>query len=73
MAVKKIKTRMNRLEAIAESLESDEQEIEASMKLYEEGMKLIKELNIDLDKLEGRVLMMDDEGESDFGVDVNDI
>ncbi|WKY46811.1 exodeoxyribonuclease VII small subunit [Eubacteriaceae bacterium ES3] len=73
MAVKKIKTRMNRLEAIAESLESEEQEIESSIKLYEEGMKLIKALNVDLDQLEGRVLQMNDEGEESVGGSDNEL
>ncbi|WKY43428.1 exodeoxyribonuclease VII small subunit [Eubacteriaceae bacterium ES2] len=73
MAVKKIKTRMNRLEVIAESLESEELEIESAMKLYEEGMQMIKDLNADLDKLEGRVLIMSNEGEVDFEENGDDI
>lgn len=73
MAVKKIKTRMNRLEVIAESLESEELEIESAMKLYEEGMQMIKTLNTDLDKLEGRVLLMSEAGETDFEENGDDI
>ncbi|MDI3536232.1 MAG: exodeoxyribonuclease small subunit [Eubacteriaceae bacterium] len=73
MAVKKIKTKMNRLEVIAESLESEELEIESAMKLYEEGMQMIKALNADFDKLEGRLLLMTDQGEADFEENGDDI
>jgi exodeoxyribonuclease VII small subunit len=64
---------MNRLEVIAESLESEELEIESAMKLYEEGMQMIKTLNTDLDKLEGRVLLMSEAGETDFEEHGDDI
>ncbi len=66
MAVKKLKTKINRLEAIADSLESEDQDIEISIKSYEEAMKLIKECNTDLNKLEGRVLLMQDGQEKEF-------
>lgn len=66
MAVKKLKTKMNRLEAIAELLEGDELEIEASMKIFEEGMKLINECNADLDTLEGKITIMIDGEEKEF-------
>lgn len=66
MAVKKLKTKMNRLEAIAELLEGDELEIEASMKLFEEGMKLINECHADLDTLEGKITIMIDGEEKEF-------
>jgi exodeoxyribonuclease VII small subunit len=64
---------MSRLEVIAESLESEELEIESAMKLYEEGMQMIKALNADFDKLEGRVLMMSEQGETDFEENGDDI
>ena len=66
MAVKKLKTKINRLETIANSLESENQDIEAAIKSYEEAMKLIKECNIDLNKLEGRVLLIRDGEEKEF-------
>lgn len=66
MAVKKLKTKINRLETIADSLESEDQDLEVSIKNYEEAMKLIKECNTDLNKLEGRVLLMKDGQEKDF-------
>lgn len=66
MAVKKLKTKISRLEAIANSLESDDQDIEASIKIYEEAMNLIKECNLDLDKFEGKVLMMRNDEEVDL-------
>lgn len=58
MAVKKLKTKLDRLEIIAESLESDAMEIEGSLKLFEEGMKLVRDCNKDLDALEGRVQIL---------------
>lgn len=66
MAVKKLKSKMSRLETIAELLEEDKQEIEASMKLFEEGMKLINECSADLDTLEGKITIMIDGEEKDF-------
>jgi len=66
MAVKKLKAKINRLETIAEILEGENQEIEASIKLFEEGMKLIKECTGDLDSLEGKILVMIDGEEKDF-------
>ncbi|WP_373482353.1 exodeoxyribonuclease VII small subunit [Acetobacterium sp.] len=66
MAVKKLKTKISRLETIAELLEEDNQEIEASMKLFEEGMKLINECSADLDTLEGKITIMIDGEEKEF-------
>lgn len=66
MAVKKLKAKIIRLETIAEILEGENQEIEASIKLFEEGMKLIKECTGDLDTLEGKILVMVDGEEKDF-------
>ena len=66
MAVKKLKTKMSRLETIAKLLEEDNQEIEVSMKLFEEGMKLINECSADLDTLEGKITIMIDGEEKEF-------
>lgn len=66
MAVKKLKTKINRLETIADSLESEDHDIEVAIKSYEEAMKLIQECNTDLNKLEGRVLLMQAGEEKDF-------
>lgn len=66
MAVKKLKSKMSRLVTIAELLEEDKQEIEASMKLFEEGMKLINECSADLDTLEGKITIMIDGEEKNF-------
>jgi len=66
MAVKKLKAKLSRLEDIAEILEGENQEIEASIKLFEEGMKLVKECTGDLDSLEGKILVLVDGEEKDF-------
>ncbi|MGL4607234.1 MAG: exodeoxyribonuclease VII small subunit [Eubacteriaceae bacterium] len=65
MAVKKLKAKLDRLEKITQSLENDSLEIESSIKLYEEGMSLIKECNLNLDQLEGRVRILIDGEESE--------
>ncbi|KNZ43597.1 exodeoxyribonuclease VII small subunit [Acetobacterium bakii] len=66
MAVKKLKAKLSRLEEIALILEGENQEIEASIKLFEEGMKLVKECTGDLDSLEGKILVLIDGEEKDF-------
>ncbi|MEG0075262.1 MAG: exodeoxyribonuclease VII small subunit, partial [Eubacterium sp.] len=48
MATKKLKTKISRLEAIADALEQNDQDIEKALVLFEEGMQLIKECNGDL-------------------------
>lgn len=66
MAVKKLKAKLSRLEDITLILEGENQEIEASIKLFEEGMKLVKECTGDLDSLEGKILVLVDGEEKDF-------
>ena len=53
-------------DALPNTKEGDELEIEASMKLFEEGMKLINECNADLDTLEGKITIMIDGEEKEF-------
>ncbi len=63
MATKKLKTKMNRLEAIADMLESGELELEKSLSLFEEGMNLVKECGEDLDSAYEKVMLLSENGE----------
>ncbi len=58
MAVKKLKTRLNRLEAIADSLEENDLELEKAFALYAEGMALVKECGEVLDGYEEKVRVL---------------
>ena len=46
---------MTRLEEIVESLESGEYPLEESLKLFEEGVKLVKICNSKLESVEGSI------------------
>jgi exodeoxyribonuclease VII small subunit len=48
-------TNLLRLEEIVENLESGEKDLEESITLYEEGMKLYKECSLKLDNARQRV------------------
>jgi len=62
---------MDRLEEIVSSLESGEFALEESLKLFEEGVKLVKQCNSKLESVEGAVkklINIDGEMvEEDFG------
>lgn len=62
MATRKLKTKIDRLEKIVTSLEGDELELEKSLTLFEEGMKLVGECNADLDKAEAKILLLSEDG-----------
>lgn len=62
MAIKKLKTKITRLETIAASLDDMDMELEKSMALFEEGMKLINECHGDLDKAESKVMLLTKDG-----------
>lgn len=64
--------RLNRLEEIVEKMESGELSLEDSLKLFEEGVKLSRECNVQLSEAEQKVKLLlgiDDDGQpvmSDF-------
>lgn len=62
MATRKLKTKIDRLEKIVTSLEGDELELEKSLALFEEGMKLVGECNADLDKAEAKIVLLSEDG-----------
>ena len=57
---------LNRLEEILEKLEDDNITLEENVKLYEEALMHHKKLMEILDREEGKIRMMTEDGESDF-------
>ena len=55
--------KMNRLEAIIAKLENEKLGLEESVKLYEEGKKLTKELQEELDKSMKKLAYIVEDGE----------
>ena len=58
MAKEKFEDALHRLEALVRKMESGELSLEESLKAFEEGIKLARSLEKDLDKLEGRVQVL---------------
>jgi len=52
------------LEKIIYSLENGQLSLDESFKMYNEGIKLIKNCNIQLDKVEKQIIVLDKNGES---------
>lgn len=57
---------LNRLDEILEKLEDDNITLEENVKLYEEALMHHKKLMEILDREEGKIRMMTEDGESDF-------
>ena len=51
------------IEEIIKNLESDEMDLDTSFALYESGMKKLKLCNEAIDKVEKKMLLLDEEGE----------
>ena len=51
-----------RLEGMVKALDSDEITLEESFKLYEEGMKLIKDVNGRIDLVEKKIRILESQG-----------
>lgn len=54
-----------KLDDIIEKLEQSDVSLEDSFKLYNEGIKLIKNCNSQLDKVEKQMIILNEDGESD--------
>lgn len=61
---KSIEETFKDLDVMVEKLESDDISLEDSFKLYEEGMKLLKDLNGRIDRVEKMMLAIDDDGQT---------
>jgi len=53
------------LEKIIDNLENGQLSLDESFKTYNEGIKLIKNCNIQLDKVEKQIIILDKNGETD--------
>lgn len=56
--MKKFEERLTRLEELAEKIKEPDLPLEDAVAVFEEGVKLSKGLEKDLDKIEGRVEML---------------
>lgn len=59
----KIEEGLERLEEILEKMEKPDTDLSDSFNLYEEGMKLLKSVNKEIDAVEKKVMMLSDDGE----------
>jgi|GEM_PF-4962082 len=59
----KIKEKLTRLDDIVTEMEKNQNDIEASVLLFEEGMALIKDCSTTLEKIEKKVVMITDTAE----------
>ncbi|MCP1111224.1 exodeoxyribonuclease VII small subunit [Ohessyouella blattaphilus] len=53
------------LEDVTKAMESEEVSLEDSLSLYEKGMKVLKECNDKLDKIEKSIIVLDEKGDID--------
>lgn len=53
------------LDEMAERLESEDVSLEESFKIYEQGMKLLKDLNERIDRVEKKMQLIDEEGRTE--------
>ncbi len=54
-----------RLDEMVRALESDEVSLEESFKLYEEGMKLLKDVNGRIDEVEKKIRRIEEDGSTE--------
>ena len=54
-----------KLEEMIKKMEDDELPLEESFKIYSEGMSLLKNCNDEIDRVEKKVLSLNDKGETD--------
>jgi exodeoxyribonuclease VII small subunit len=66
MAQKNFETSIKRLEEIVHELEKGDLPLEESLKIFEEGMNLIKFCSEKLEEVEQKVTMLVKEGESRY-------
>lgn len=67
MAKEKFEDSMNRLEEIVSILEKGDTDLDSSIKLFEEGLKLSEKLNLQLSEYENKIesLVTDKENENE--------
>ena len=73
-----LEERFERIENLIEQLEDPDTSLEESFKLYQDGMKLLKQCNEDIDRVEKKVLQLNEESglvefEEDMEEDDDDV
>ena len=58
-----LKDALARLEEVLSRLESGQEDLETSFESYEEGLKLIRFANAQIDRVEKKCLVLEDNGE----------
>lgn len=56
--MKNFEERLNRLEKISTEIKQSDIQLEDAMKLFEEGIKLAKGMEKEIDKIEGRIQLL---------------
>ncbi len=56
--MKNIEERLNRLEELSESIRDSALPLEDAIALFDEGIKLVRGMEKDLDKMEGKIQML---------------
>ena len=54
----KLEDNLKKLEDIIDNLENEETGLEESFKLYEQGMKLVSQCNGEIDKVEKKIIIL---------------
>ena len=62
---KTLEQSFERLEEIITQMEKSDTTLDASFKMYKEGMKLVESCNNQLDKVEKQIIVLNDDGERD--------
>lgn len=62
---KTLEQSFERLEEIISQMEKSDTTLDASFKMYQEGMKLVERCNNQLDKVEKQIIVLNDDGEQD--------
>lgn len=62
---KTLEQSFERLEEIIAQMEKSDTTLDASFKMYLEGMKLVESCNNQLDKVEKQIIVLNDDGEQD--------
>ena len=60
-----LETRLDKLDELIEELEGDDISLEAAFDKYSEGIKLVKECNESIDRVEKKVRLLMDNGETE--------
>lgn len=63
--VKTLEASFEELEEIIKKLEQDEIGLDDSFKLYNDGVKLLKSCNDSIDKVEKKIIILNENGEPD--------